>query len=288
VSRADHQSLLPIVGRLLAFAGVLGAATTATAATPEPGDPWILVQQYQFAQAEAAFAHEKQKQLGPASREHRLGSAVATLNHPALKSSDRQRALQELDDLWSSRSHAPDNPGLWAGYLLGRWSQTFESPPDYDCALEWYERTANAGGSAYVAQLARLKAAGMWIYAPLQRQPTPTLRLDRATAGDEHITDHGLRVSYLLVLVDGMLLRKADHRAVLARLQELWALNLSETKSRAKTLCQLGTLSALVGDRESAGDYYRQFLEEFPTDIRTQLVRDRLQGLISPIDGGQP
>ena len=85
-----------------------------------------------------------------------------------------------------------------------------------------------------------------------------------------------------------MLLHQADHQEVLARLQEVWALKLPPSDPRALTLCQLGTLSAMVGNREQAIDYYGQFLREFPIDIRTQLVRDRLAELTGRSEGKQP
>jgi hypothetical protein len=41
-------------------------------------------------------------------------------------------------------------------------------------------------------------------------------------------------------------------------------------------LVQIGELARLTGDRALAAQAYRTFLEDFPRDIRQQIVRDRL------------
>lgn len=278
--------------RLLILGGCsLAAPTLGTAHAESPSQPsgqgWQLTQHYQFAQAQHAFDRELENEAETNTRDLQLGAALATLNHPALKTGDRKRSLTELQQLWDSRGETPDRAGLWAGYLLGRWSQNYDSPSDFDQALDWFERTASAGGETYVAQLARLKATGLWLYAPLHTNPETSRRLSQALAVKSQITDRGLRISYLFLLIDGMLLRKVDHQQVLAHLEELWALDITDLQARAKTLCQLGTLSAMAGHRESAIDYYEQFLNEFPVDIRTQLVRDRLAELTTAQQGGQ-
>jgi len=262
------------------------AAVEASAKSSTQG--WTLTQQYQFAQAQQVFADELITNPSIANRNTRLGAAMAMLNHPALKSKDREASLDELQQLWDSRGKTPDRVGFWAGYSLGRWSQNYDSPPDFDLSNTWYERTASAGDDHYIAQLARLKSVGLWLYAPLKSNPNPATRVSEALAMDSKITDRGLRISYLILLIDGMLLHQSDHQDVLTRLQEIWALNIPASDTRAKTLCQLGTLSAMVGYQEQAIAYYRQFLVEFPADIRTQLVRDRLAELVSTSKGGQP
>ncbi len=262
--------------------------TGATEISPESvNEAWAHTQRYQFTQAQQGFASELERASASASRELRLGACVAMLNHPTLKTKDREASLDELAKLWGSRGEAPDQVGLWAGYLLGRWSQNYGASPDFDLANQWFELTASAGGDHPVAQLARLKSAGLWLYAPLSSNPSPVTRLSAARACGTQITDRGLRTSYLLLLVDGMLLHQVDHHQVLARLQELWSLDITAPKPRAKTLCQLGTISALAGDEEQAVRYYQQFVQEFPVDIRTQLVRDRLMELTSS-KGSQP
>jgi len=270
---------------LLTFA--LG--TTLAEPTPPSRDHgWQLIQRYQFAQAQRQFTGGRGENADPQQRDLRLGTALATLNNPALKSHDREHSLAELQSLWDTRGGSPDQAGLWAGYLLGRWSQNYTSPIEFDQALDWFQHTAVAGVDAYIAQLARLKVTGLWLYAPLANNPDIATRLSEARAAGSAIHDRGLRISYLLLLIDGLLLHQADHHEVLARLEEVWALDIPETKPRAKTLCQLGTLSAMTGHSEQAIHYYRQFLREYPISIRSQLVRDRLAELITTTDGAQP
>ena len=270
------------------LAAIVLQAVAAESVSSTSAKAWTFTQQYQFPQAQQAFARELKRGATTENREIRLGAAVAMLNHPALKSKDRRASLEELQLLWDSRGKSPDHVSLWAGYSLGRWSLNYDSPPDFDQANSWFKRIASAGDSHYVAQLARLKSAGLWLYAPLQSNPSPAIRVSEAQALSSQITDRGLRISYLLTLIDGMLLHQADHQEVLARLQEVWALKLPPSDPRALTLCQLGTLSAMVGNREQAIDYYGQFLREFPIDIRTQLVRDRLAELTGRSEGKQP
>jgi tetratricopeptide (TPR) repeat protein len=285
-TRQTRSARLMITGCLLA-APTLGLRAAEGAPLPAE-QAWQLTQRYQFAQAQGQFALARGRSTEPEQRDLRLGTALATLNHPELKTPDRKQALAELQALWDTRGEPADQTGLWAGFILGRWSQNNAFSIDFDEALAWFQRTSMAGGETYIAQLAQLKATGLWLYAPLANNPDVATRLTAARTAGSAILDRGLRTSYLLLLIDGLLLHQADHHEVLARLEEVWALDIPEEKPRAKTLCQLGTLSAMTGHREQAIHYYRQYIQDYPISVRTQLVRDRLAELTRSTEGIQP
>lgn len=80
----------------------------------------------------------------------------------------------------------------------------------------------------------------------------------------------------LLVLANGMLYRDAAPDRVLPSLQSAWRLGVTDPTARAQLLVQMGNLATKVGKPNLAAECYQQFLEEFPTEKRNQMVREQL------------
>lgn len=269
-----------LTGSLLA-ASVYGDSEKAPSPS-DPSEPWELVSRYQFREASRQFEQLLSPYSQPNARALQFGAALSTLNHPALKASESRHQLDQLTQLWETRGEPADDISLWAAYTLGRWYQNQPNPGDYDNALLWYQQTARHGESHYVAQLAQLKATGLLLYAPLESSPSLETRLQGARLGEKTIHDPGIRISYLLLLSDGMLLHRQSKEEVIGYLEEALALGLNEPRYRAKTLAQLGSLFQSLNQIPQARRYYEQFLQEFPVNIRTTLIRDRLAEFTHP------
>lgn len=239
---------------------------------------WLHLSRYETTEAAQVFAVTESRTLQD-ERIRRLGEAVGRLHQPALGAAARRVALEALEALWFERKGSVDEVGCWAGYFLGRWQQLYEIPANYDEALSWYRQVYEAGDDNYVAQLARLKATGVELYAPLSNEPNREARIEWALLHLTYVTEPGIRVAYILVLADGLLLHGAPDELVLGYLEEAWSLGVPVPQYRAKTLGQLGTLAHSLGRIDVARNYYEKFLYEFPNDIRTRRIRDQLEEL---------
>ncbi len=281
------RPLIWILAGVLSTSFVHAAPEEQTGSDPHQA-PWTLVSRYQPREASRQFERLLAEDSQKNERELQFGAALSTLNHPSLRTSETQEQLDRLTRLWETRGEPADAAGLWAAYTLGRWYQNHPNPANYDEALLWYQRTTRHGESHYVAQLAQLKATGLLLYAPLESNPSLEERLRGALLGDKTIHAPGIRISYLLLLSDGMLLHRQPKEMVISYLKEALDLGLNEPRYRAKTLAQLGSLSHALGQIPQARHYYEQFLQEFPVNIRSTLISDRLAELAPPSSGETP
>jgi tetratricopeptide (TPR) repeat protein len=260
---------------VVGFFGALIAFTPGKSAdVAEESTGWELLSQYRF--NEALLAFEQNSVTGDDSnRSIGLGEALSRLVSPSYNEADLPIIVSELEQIWQSNSR--DKAGLWAGYYLGRISQNHASAnADYDAALTWYERVATAGGDDLLAQMARLKAVGLILFAPLDAALSTEERFQQSQELVAKISEPHLQMNALLVLANGMLYRDAAPDRVLPSLQSAWRLGVTDPTARAQLLVQMGNLATKVGKPNLAAECYQQFLEEFPTEKRNQMVREQL------------
>ena len=145
------------------LAAIVLQAVAAESVSSTSAKAWTFTQQYQFPQAQQAFARELKRGATTENREIRLGAAVAMLNHPALKSKEPHsknfsycgivagRApimsafgrVIHLDAGVSTTIHLPilikPTAGLNASHPLGIATMSLNwlvsNPPDYGCML---------------------------------------------------------------------------------------------------------------------------------------------------------
>ncbi len=255
--------------------GALISFTSGRSANLADNSPsWELLSQYRFKEALLAFEQSGATD-DDTKRSQALGQALSQLVSPSYNEAHLPGIVSELEQIWQSNPH--DKLGLWAGYYLGRIHQNQgKNKADYDEALTWYQRVATAGENDSIAQIARLKAVGLVLYAPLDTAPSPEERFFRAQQWVAQITEPHLRINALLVLANGMLYRDASPDRVLPSFESAWRIGITDPTARAQVLVQMGNLANKVGNPHLAADYYRQFMEEFPSEKRHQLVRDQL------------
>lgn len=257
-----------ICGALISFT----SGRSADSADHSPG--WDLLSQYRFKEALLAFEQPGATDQD-APRDQALGQALSKLVSPSYSEAHLPGIVATLEQIWESNPH--DQLGLWAGYYLGRIHQNQgKTNADFDTALAWFQRVATTGENDTIAQIARLKAIGLILYAPIEAAPSAEERFIQAQQWVTQITEPHLRINALLVLGNGMLYRDAAPGRVLPAFQSAWQIGVTDPTARAQVLVQMGNLATKLGNPPMAADYYRQFLEEFPTEKRHQLVRDQL------------
>lgn len=206
----------------------------------------------------------------------RLADAIAALRHEPVTEATRAHARAELVALIAE---SPDSEaGICAAYLLGRLRQLggeAEEPAEFLTLIARHPEHP-------LAQLARLKLILRRLYA--LDGPPPASRLADAETFGAGITQPALRGDFHLAMGEAYLFFGDQRAAALRHLDAAEHLGIAASTTRATVRVQVGELARLTGDRARAAASYRAFLDEFPRDIRRQIVLDRL----AEVTGGQP
>lgn len=198
----------------------------------------------------------------------RLPGAIVALQQQPLTDGERQRIMEELNAMTAG---APDSePGLSAAYLLGRLRQLngeAEEPAEFLTLIRAHPQHP-------LAQLARVKLIMRRLYA-LTGAP-PAARLEAAEALGAEITLPALQSDFHLVMGDAYIFFGDQREAALRHLGAAERLGIPSSATRGTVLVQIGELARLTGDAALARQSYQAFLDNYPRDIRQQIVRDRL------------
>lgn len=211
------------------------------------------------------------------TRSSQLGEALALLNSQPQTRANFGRAEQLLTALHESNPH--DESGIAATYYLGRLAQLNPFGPDYAKAARYLENLIEQHPSTPYAQMAITKLAILRIYLlPQESTREATLgelnnRLSPYLALPAAIRD------FNLILADAYARFQISDEAALNHLLAAYHSGVLIGKARSDILLRIGELSRLLGDKDQAKRFYRQFLEEFPRDQRTHTIRERLEAL---------
>ncbi len=204
----------------------------------------------------------------PTDHDGRLATVIDALRQQPLNESERQRIMGELAAF--DRDATDNKDGCTALYLSGRLRQLHgetEEPAEF--------RTLIANHSAHpLAQLARVKLILRRLYA--LAGPPPAERLQAAEVLGGELTLPALQSDFHLAMGDAYVFFGDQREAALRHFAAAERLGIPGSATRGTVLVQIGELARLTGDRALAAQAYRTFLEDFPRDIRQQIVRDRL------------
>jgi hypothetical protein len=214
----------------------------------------------------------------PADREARLGEAVSLLNVEPQTDDSIARASGLFESLRSGKEG--DDAAVGAAYYLARIAQLHNPAPDRDAVVrDFRELIARHPLSPY-AQLAAPKLAILLLYddvpAPEWERRVrevedliPTLRTPAA------------RRDTLLILAGALIRLRRDHARAYPLITQCLAENLFIRSSHLNSLLLQAAESARVlGRNREAAAYYRRFLEEFPSDMKSDEIRRRLGPLV--------
>lgn len=129
-----------------------------------------------------------------------------------------------------------------------------------------------------LAQLARVKLILRRLYA--LDGPSPADRLAAAEALGGELTLPALQCDFHLAMGDAYVFFGDQREAALKHFTAAERLGITSSATRGTVLVQIGELARLTGGRAQAAQAYRKFLDDFPRDIRQQIVRDRLAEVV--------
>jgi hypothetical protein len=162
--------------------------------------------------------------------------------------------------------------------LLGRIEQIHRATPDYEAARLRFKRLYDRLPQNGIAQRAYVN----WVLLTLY-EATPVTgrlaRLDELDAVGDSLTSASARRDMHLTLADAYLRFGGSRERALHHLIEAEAAGVVLPANRANVLVRIGELSESLGHRETAGIYYRKFLQEFIRDNRVYSVQHRLADL---------
>jgi len=209
-----------------------------------------------------------------AESERVLGRAVMLLGVQPRTGANLEAARALLQGLIGSE--ATGEAAIAARYYLARLDQLHTDQPDLERARGHYRDLVERHPDHFFGQLARLKLAMLALYAPARPASLAT-RLPEAEKWGEGITDPVLRCQYHLMLA-GALAREDGREA--ERLEHLLAMEATgrviRDPTRSLMLVEIGETARVVGRRAEAVRAYRQFIAEFPRDVRVGAIRARL------------
>lgn len=197
-----------------------------------------------------------------------LLAVAASLQQEPLTADGRQRTADELRALIANNPDTED--AISARYLQGRLQQLngeAEEPVEFLELIALYPEHP-------FAQLARLKLIMRRLYAI--DGPPAEMRLAAAETLGVEIKLPALACDFHLLMGDAYLFFDDQQAPALRHLAAAERLGIPSSATRATVLVQIGELARLTGNRELARRSYQRFLDEFPRDIRRQIVQDRL------------
>ncbi len=236
---------------------------------------WHELSLLQAPEAQQAFADVRL--ADPASRDARLGSALALLQLRSRTPGNIAAAVELLEAL--RRENAADDAGIGAAYYLARIAQLHSYTPDRAAAVAGYRALlADHPGHAY-AQLAAPKLAILLLYDDVppdeweRRVQEVEALIPRLTA-PEAVRDTRLTLAMALIRLRGDHARAYPHFAAC-----LAAGTVTRSPRRNTVLLHAAESAAVLGKKSESAGYYAEFLAEFPSDAKSEEIRRRLAQL---------
>ena len=213
--------------------------------------------------AASVFARPSADELG-----NRFATAMADLQSSALTATSSRRVRAELASIAATDPAVTES--LVALYLLGRLRQLEDGVAE----PEELARLGSEHPDHPLGQLATLKVLLRRLYA--DGPESAAHRLKQGEKNGLRITLSALRSDYHLAIGEAYIFYGDRREPALRHLRAAAAIGIPSAATRANVLVQTGELARLTGSMDMAAGSYRAFLDEFPRDLRQQIVRDRL------------
>ena len=246
-------------------------------AAPTASPPRALAEAWQTLSTGQCDDAIRQFAAAGASREARLGLAMAQFNRPPVTASSLDDARQQFEQLTAGN----DEVGHAARYFLGRLQQLHPLNPDPAAAARTYERLIATGADDRWCRLGLVKLAVLRLtvlpspngFAAQLASAEPLLArtADPVTQRDLHLVISEVRLHHELY-----------DAGTLGHLQAALGEPTLPADLRADLLIQTARLSLKLGDPATARAHYERFLREFPKDRRHFTVQEALAHLGRP------
>ena len=261
------------------FAVALPLSTTAVqgeaASHPDDRRGWQELSLVNATNAQDAFASALA--ADPASREGRLGAALALLQLRARTAGHIAEAGRLLEDL--QRENPNDDTGIGAAYYLARIAQVHSFTPDRAAALAGYRALLAAHPENHYAQLAAPKLAILLLYDDVPPDEWARRVREIETLLPRLTAPEALRDTRLTLAMAWLRLRNDPGHAYPLFASCVDAGTLTRTPHVNSVLVLAAETARQTGRPADAAGYYARFLEEFPQDVKSDEIRRRLNQL---------
>lgn len=208
--------------------------------------------------------------------EGRFAQALLLLNDQPKTAANIEAAREILRGLAAER--AGEELGLAARFFEARIVQVHQPKPDPKEAARLFRTLReSAPGSAW-GQRALVRELMLRAYEPMPLAEKRALLAGFEEAGAA-MPDRDLRRVFHLSMGDAMLRVTGDEAGALRHFLAARELGILRPDLQAWVVIRVASMAARAGDRETALRHYREFLAEYPRDLRVALVRERIAAL---------
>lgn len=256
--------------------GLLQAEPSAPLAAPDRDlvEAWTLISQLDYQGAHLAFSAYLESH--PGSRDARLGWAMAQLNRPPKTNSRTEELAAMIEQV---RIEAPDDDlGILAAYQLARLQHVHLNPPNLDEAARRYREIADAHPQHFLGQMSLLRFATIDLFA-IWPAPDADERVARWEARIDGFTDPMIRRNFLCKLGDAILWFDLPPKRALPYFTEAQEIGFSRFDYRTLMMLRIYNISEEEGLTDVTKTVIRRYLQEFPRDLWSQFMRERLAEL---------
>ena len=225
--------------------------------------------------SEAYEDFEQILKSGKSPREAGLGVALMLLNKQPKTDGNLDRAAEIFDQVSAS---GDDDIGMLAGYYRARIEQFHRRALDPAKAIDLFSKLIERNPGHPVAQYAVVKRAMMEIYddSPVEAKRQRVAGLEESV---ERMSYPPAKRDLHLLIADTYVRLFPDDARTLKHLLAADAIGITRTKPKADVWVRIAELARLLGDRKTAGTYYRKYLKEFQRDNRHYTIEERLKEL---------
>jgi tetratricopeptide (TPR) repeat protein len=237
---------------------------------------WETASNYRYNEAYRAFRQLRKEDDPAIEREATFGVALMLLNVQPKTTGNIARARKLFEGI--AGDGGGEDLAVQSLYYIGRIYQTHQRVTDYESAARNFLLAMERGPDHAFGQLAVVRLANVWLYEPVRK----TVKLERYEQLREwgaDLTFGPARRDFNYVMGVACLCFDLSPERAIEHLKVLETVEVHQPRSRASLYARIGETARKLGETSTARVYFQKFLNEFPRELRTQLIRDRLNQL---------
>ena len=237
---------------------------------------WETASNYRYNEAYRAFRRLQESDDHAIKREAVFGEALMLLNVQPKTSGNIERARQLFEGI--AGESVDDDFSVQSLYYIGRIYQTHQRVTDYESSARYFLRAIKRAPNHAYGQLAVVRLANVWLYEPVPKA-VKLERYEQLRGLGGNLTFRPARRDFNYVTGVACLCFELSPERAMEHLKILETVDVHQPRSRASLYARIGETARKSGDTSTARVYFQKFLDEFPRELRTQLIRDRLNQL---------
>ena len=237
---------------------------------------WEAATNYRYNQAYRAFLRLQKTEDLSIRREAVFGEALMLLNVQPKTSGNIERARELFEGIAEER--VDDDLSVQSLYYIGRIYQTHQRVTDYKSSARFFLLAIEREPDHAYGQMAVVRLANVWLYEPVPKA-VKLERYERLRALGGNLTFRPAQRDFNYVAGVACLCFELSPERAMEHLKVLETVEVHQPRSRASLYARIGETARKSGDASTARVYFQKFLDEFPRELRTQLIRDRLNQL---------